>query len=60
MKTGMNRREMVVLLGGVAGAGGIATLLHSDQAASPAKPAGMRELPGPTSQSIPMSADLQI
>jgi hypothetical protein len=29
MKTGMHRREMVVLLGGVAGASGIATLLHA-------------------------------
>jgi hypothetical protein len=47
MKIGMNRREMVVLLGGVAGASGIATLLHADQAASPTKPAGMREVPWP-------------
>jgi hypothetical protein len=29
VKTGMNRREMVVLLGGAAGASGIATLLHA-------------------------------
>jgi hypothetical protein len=47
MKKSMNRREVVVLLGGVAAAGGVGTLLRADQAPSPSKPGEAHKLPWP-------------
>ena len=46
MKKSMNRRELVVLLGGVAAAGGVGTLLRADQTA-PAKPGETHNVPWP-------------